>query len=88
MLFNTFQLCETGIVTAAPLRLYTGTLGQIGDIVMFTPTVRRLKELFPSSTITFAVPVPETFGPLRLRGAILPLPAREKTKIAKRNDPT
>ena len=39
----------------APLKIYTGILGQIGDIVMFTPTVRRLKELFPNSTITFAV---------------------------------
>ena len=39
----------------ASLTIYTGILGQIGDIVMFTPTVRRLKELFPNSTITFAV---------------------------------
>jgi len=41
--------------TAEPLRIYTGILGQIGDIVMFTATVRRLKELFPDSEITFAV---------------------------------
>lgn len=38
-----------------PLRIYTGILGQIGDIVMFTPTLRRLKELFPRSRLTFAV---------------------------------
>lgn len=38
-----------------PLRIYTGILGQIGDIVMFTPTLRRLKELFPNSRLTFAV---------------------------------
>lgn len=42
-------------ISREPLRIYTGILGQIGDIVMFTPTVRRLKELFPNSTITFAV---------------------------------
>lgn len=39
----------------APVKIYTGILGQIGDIVMFTPTARRLKELFPNSRITFAV---------------------------------
>jgi ADP-heptose:LPS heptosyltransferase len=38
-----------------PLRIYTGVLGQIGDIIMFTATVRRLKELFPQSRITWAV---------------------------------
>jgi SAM-dependent methyltransferase len=43
---------ETGIeaggaITFAPLRIYTGILGQIGDIVMFTATARRLKELYP-----------------------------------------
>ena len=55
MLFETAQVNETGIVTDAPLRIYTGILGQIGDIVLFTPTVRRLKELFPNAAITFAV---------------------------------
>ena len=44
-----------GPISLEPLRIYTGILGQIGDIVMFTPTVRRLKELFPRSRITFAV---------------------------------
>ena len=41
--------------TAEPLRIYTGILGQIGDIVMFTATARRLKGLFPNSQIIFAV---------------------------------
>jgi ADP-heptose:LPS heptosyltransferase len=46
---------EGGIVSPEPLRIYTGILGQIGDIIMFSATLRRLKELFPSSPITFAV---------------------------------
>src|SRR5689334_16613389 len=44
-----------GTVSDEPLRIYTGILGQIGDIIMFTATARRLKELFPASSITFAV---------------------------------
>ena len=54
-LFHTAQYLETGVVSRQPLRIYTGILGQIGDIVMFTATARRLRELFPSSEITFAV---------------------------------
>jgi ADP-heptose:LPS heptosyltransferase len=46
---------ETGAISTQPLRIYTGILGQIGDIVMFTATVRRLRQLFPNSQITFAV---------------------------------
>lgn len=42
-------------VPTGSLRIYTGILGQIGDIVMFTPTARRLHELFPTAIITFAV---------------------------------
>jgi hypothetical protein len=42
-------------VSQAPLRIYTSILGQIGDVVTFTATVRRLKELFPRAEITFAV---------------------------------
>ncbi len=42
-------------ISREPLRIYTGILGQIGDIVMFTPTARRLKELFPNSELTFAI---------------------------------
>src|SRR5438067_1112190 len=53
--FETAQIPEWGFVTDAPISIYTGILGQIGDIVMFTPTVRRLKDLFPNSRITFAV---------------------------------
>jgi len=37
------------------MRIYTGILGQIGDIIAFTPAVRRLREVFPDSEITFAV---------------------------------
>ena len=44
-----------GPVSRESLRIYTGILGQIGDIVMFTPTARRLKELFPHSKLTFAI---------------------------------
>ena len=44
-----------GVVSPAPLRIYTGLLGQIGDIIMFTATARRIKELFPHSTLTWAV---------------------------------
>jgi ADP-heptose:LPS heptosyltransferase len=55
MLFETAQIQEGGIASDAPLRIYTGILGQIGDIVMFTATARRLKELFPRGGITFAV---------------------------------
>jgi ADP-heptose:LPS heptosyltransferase len=44
-----------GIVSEARLRIYTGILGQIGDVIMFTPTLRRLKELFPNGRITVAV---------------------------------
>lgn len=55
MTHDTWQIQESGIVTDWPVRIYTGILGQIGDIVMFTATARRLKELFPRGEITFAV---------------------------------
>jgi hypothetical protein len=55
MVFETAQILESGVASTAPLKIYTGLLGQIGDIVMFTPTVRRIKELFPRSEITWAV---------------------------------
>jgi ADP-heptose:LPS heptosyltransferase len=55
MVLTTGQVLESGIVSTDPLRIYTGVLGQIGDIVMFTPTVRRIKQLFPQSRITWAV---------------------------------
>jgi hypothetical protein len=45
----------SAIVSADPLRLYTGILGQIGDVVMFSATLRRLRQLFPNAEITFAV---------------------------------
>lgn len=53
--FDTALYLDTGIVSNDPLKIYTGMLGRIGDIIMFTPTVRRLRELFPNSEITFAV---------------------------------
>lgn len=46
---------QDGVVSYEPLRIYTGLLGQIGDIVMFTATARRIKELFPHSLLTFAI---------------------------------
>jgi heptosyltransferase-3 len=54
-LFDTALLPTNGSVFTEPVRIYTGILGQIGDIIAFTPTVRRIKELFPNSEITFAV---------------------------------
>jgi ADP-heptose:LPS heptosyltransferase len=53
--FETATVLDGGIVSHEPLRIYTGLLGQIGDIVMYTATARRIKELFPNSTLTFAV---------------------------------
>ena len=44
-----------GIVTEAPLRIYAGLLGQIGDIIMFSSTLRRLRQLYPNARITLAV---------------------------------
>jgi ADP-heptose:LPS heptosyltransferase len=55
MVWESAQVLETGIVSDEPLRIYTGILGQIGDIIMFTATARRLRQLFPRSRITFAV---------------------------------
>lgn len=55
MVLNTAELPQTGPVFLEPVRIYTGVLGQVGDIILFTPTARRLKELFPNSEITFAV---------------------------------
>ncbi len=46
---------RVGAVSMERMKIYTGILGQIGDIVIFTPTLRRLKTLFPNSQITFAV---------------------------------
>lgn len=38
-----------------PVKIYAGLLGQIGDIIMFTPTLRRIKEIFPNSFLTVPV---------------------------------
>lgn len=54
-IFDTAQHLPTGEVSDRPLRIYTGILGQIGDIVMFTATARRIHQLFPRSQITFAI---------------------------------
>jgi hypothetical protein len=55
MIFDTASALENGIVSHDPLTIYTGILGQIGDIIMFTATARRIKALFPNSALTFAV---------------------------------
>src|SRR5579863_9364783 len=55
MLFETCQLPAVGSSFPEPFTIYAGMLGQIGDIVMFSATLRRLRELFPNSTITLAV---------------------------------
>jgi ADP-heptose:LPS heptosyltransferase len=36
-------------------KIYTGILGQYGDIVMFTAIIKRIKQLIPHSEITFAI---------------------------------
>jgi ADP-heptose:LPS heptosyltransferase len=53
--FDTAQVPGPGLAFPEPVRIYTGLLGQIGDIIMFTATARRIKEIFPNSTLTFAV---------------------------------
>jgi hypothetical protein len=55
MVWESAAHLPSGIVTTDPVRIYTGILGQIGDIVMFTASARRLRELFPNAMITFAV---------------------------------
>jgi hypothetical protein len=55
MLFRTAAAPFRAPVTLEPLRIYTGLLGQLGDIICFTATARRIKELFPNSSLTFAV---------------------------------
>jgi len=55
MLLETAQAPTVAPIFPERLRIYTGLLGQIGDIVMFSATVRRLRELFPNAQITFAV---------------------------------
>jgi ADP-heptose:LPS heptosyltransferase len=46
---------EGAVVSYEPLSIYAGLLGQIGDIMMYTATARRIKELFPNSRLTWAV---------------------------------
>ena len=48
MILETAGLPPQDFDTAEPLRIYAGILGQIGDIVMFSATLRRLKALFPN----------------------------------------
>ncbi|MCX6380319.1 MAG: glycosyltransferase family 9 protein [Armatimonadetes bacterium] len=57
MIWETAQPPPPGLANAAlaPLRIYGGLLGQIGDIVMYTAVARRVKELFPDSEFTFAI---------------------------------
>ncbi len=55
MIFDTALPPLVGTTFPNPFRIYMGLLGQIGDIIGFSATVRRIKELFPESQITFAV---------------------------------
>jgi|SRR5579871_1310840 len=57
MLLQTYPLPDplVGSVFAYPLRSYTGLLGQIGDIIAFSATLRRIRQLYPTSQITCAV---------------------------------
>jgi hypothetical protein len=55
IVFDTAQPPLPAGTFSEPVKIYTGLLGQIGDIIMFTATARRIKEIFPNSTITFAV---------------------------------
>lgn len=53
--FDTAAIHSFGDVCPLPLRIYTGLLGQVGDVIMFSATVRRIKQIFPNASITFAV---------------------------------
>jgi ADP-heptose:LPS heptosyltransferase len=55
MVLHTAEIPEVGTVFPERLRIYCGLLGQIGDIIGFTATVRRIRQLYPNSEITFAV---------------------------------
>src|SRR5215831_1177681 len=55
MILETAELPQVYSVFPESVRIYTGLLGQIGDIIMFSATLRRLKQLFPNSHITYAV---------------------------------
>src|SRR5262245_51728750 len=55
MIQETAELPQVHPIFPEPVSIYAGLLGQIGDIVLFSATLRRLKELFPNSRITLAV---------------------------------
>jgi len=55
VVFDTAQIPLPAGTFPEHVKIYTGLLGQIGDIIMFSAAVRRIKEIFPNSTITFAV---------------------------------
>lgn len=55
VVFDTAQLPPSVASFPEPVKIYTGLLGQVGDIIMFSATVRRIKQIFPNSSITFAV---------------------------------
>jgi hypothetical protein len=38
-----------------PVKIWTGVLAKYGDIISFTPVIRKIKELIPNSKITFAI---------------------------------
>lgn len=52
---DTLSIASFGGAYSLPLKIYTGVLGQLGDVIGFSATARRIKEIFPNSAITFAV---------------------------------
>ncbi len=55
ILFETAQPPTVAPIFPERLRIYMGLLGQIGDIIGFSAVVRRVKQLYPNSSITLAV---------------------------------
>lgn len=54
-MLETAGILDSGIVSEKKLKIYAGILGQIGDIVIFSATLRRIRQLFPNAEITLAV---------------------------------
>jgi heptosyltransferase-3 len=54
VIYNTAQTLGTGPFNE-PVLIYCGLAGQIGDIVMYSATLRRIAQIFPNGRITLAV---------------------------------